>query len=128
MQQELIKLSMVGLGPLERTIERRIHKVFVTRNSEYHVRRNVCVGVRDRNSGQWIRVHLALQSRVHGSLRFEPSGNVIPNPTTPSVGESLLFNANGQDVVTSTILAIERPTRDIVREYTHLNSNRLADA
>ena len=39
--------------------ERRIHRIFVTRNSEYHVRRNVCVGVRDRRSGEWLAGHMA---------------------------------------------------------------------
>ena len=35
--------------------ERRIHKVYVTRNTEYHVRRNVCIAVLDRKSGRRFR-------------------------------------------------------------------------
>ena len=31
--------------------DRRVHQVFVTRNTEYHVRSGLCVGVRDRRTG-----------------------------------------------------------------------------
>ena len=31
--------------------DRRIHRVFVTRNTEYHVRAGVCVAVRDLRGG-----------------------------------------------------------------------------
>jgi hypothetical protein len=56
--------------------ERRIHRIFVTRNSEYHVRRNVCVGVRDRRSGEWLAGHLALRSTVSGGLKFHDNGAI----------------------------------------------------
>lgn len=98
--------------------ERRIHRVFVTRNTEYHVRRDQCVAVKDRRSGEWLRAHLALRGRVSGALRFTDEGGIQPNPGTPAIGESLFFRASGRDLVTSTILAIERPGRDVVRGYT----------
>lgn len=97
--------------------ERRIHKVFVTRNTEYHVRRNLCVGVRDRRSGEWLRAHLALRCQLSGSLRFSHDGGVEPRPGNPSVGESLFFQAAGRDLVTSTVVSVERPRRDIVEQY-----------
>ena len=100
--------------------ERRIHKVFVTRNTEYHVRRDMCVAVKDRRSGQWLRRHLALKNRVHGGIRFSRSGGITPNAGQPQVGESLFFHASGRDVVTSPILSIERPPRSIVERYTPL--------
>ncbi len=97
--------------------DRRIHRVYVTRNTEYHVRRNLCVGVRDRRTGAWVRGHLALRSRVSGGLRFFDTGGVRPNDGEPGIGESLFFSADGRDLVTSPIVAIERPVRDVVRQY-----------
>src|SRR5687768_16283626 len=96
--------------------ERRIHKIFVTRNTEYHVRGAVCVAVRDRRSGEWLRAHLALRSRISGGLKFH-GGGVMPNAGVPSIGESLFFHAAGRDLVTSTILSVDRPQREIVSEY-----------
>lgn len=97
--------------------ERRVHKVFVTRNTEYHVRKNECIGVRDRRSGEWLRAHLALKSRVCGSIRFNRDGGVIPRTGIPEIGDSLFFQAAGRDLVTSSVLSVERPPRDIVRTY-----------
>lgn len=97
--------------------DRRVHRVFITRNTEYHVRKDLCVGVRDRRSGQWLRAHLALNNRIHGALKFHSSGGVVPNPGHPKIGESLFFHAAGRDLVTSAILSVERPPRDIVKVY-----------
>lgn len=97
--------------------ERRIHQVFVTRNTEYHVRRNQCVGVRDARSGEWMQGHLALRSRVSGGLTFLAEGGVRATDGVPSVGESVFFVANGRDLVTSPIVRIERPVREIVEQY-----------
>lgn len=97
--------------------ERRIHKIFVTRNTEYHVRRDVCVAVKDRRSGEWLRAHLALRQKVHGGIRFTRSGGITANDGTPEVGESLFFAAEGRDLVTSPVLDVARPERDIVKRY-----------
>jgi hypothetical protein len=101
---------------MERT-ERRIHKVFVTRNTEYHMRRDVCIAVRDRRTGEWRNGHLALGKRVHGGLKFTRSGGIVPNLGLPEIGDSMFFHANGRDLITSPVLAIERPPRDIVLQY-----------
>lgn len=112
------------MGRFERTSEqgasgseRRIHKVFVTRNTEYHIRRDVCVGVKDRRSGEWLLAHLALRQRVHGGLRFSPAGGIHASQGMPDVGESIFFHAQGRDLVTSPVLCVERPARDVVRTY-----------
>ncbi|AKF05799.1 hypothetical protein [Sandaracinus amylolyticus] len=97
--------------------ERRIHKVFVTRNTEYHVRRDVCVAVRDRRSGEWLRGHLALRQRVHGGLKFTRAGGILPNLGQPGVGESIFFHAGGRDLVTSPVLSVERPEKRVVSTY-----------
>jgi hypothetical protein len=99
--------------------DRRIHKIFVTRNTEYHVCRDLCVAVRDRRSGEWLRAHLALQNRVHGGIRFSRNGGILPNPGFPKIGESLFFHAAGRDLVTSPITSVERPQRDVVSTYPH---------
>jgi hypothetical protein len=97
--------------------ERRFHKVFVTRNTEYHVRRGLCVAVRDRRSGEWLRAHLALRNRVHGGIRFSRNGGILPNPGLPEVGESLFFHSSGRDLVTSPVLSVERPPHKVVQSY-----------
>ena len=97
--------------------ERRIHKVFVTRNTEYHVRKTVCVGVRDRKSGRWMRGHIALRSEVAGGLSFLKTGAVRATDALPSIGESLFFCRDGRDLVTSAIVSVERPHRETVATY-----------
>lgn len=97
--------------------DRRIHKVYVTRNTEYHVRRNHCVAVRDRRSGSWVQGHLAVSSRVSGGLKFFDNGSVCPNDGDPSIGESVFFSADGRDLVTSPVVAVERPQAVVVGQY-----------
>jgi hypothetical protein len=97
--------------------ERRVHKVFVTRNTEYHLRSGVCVAVKDRQSGEFLRAHLALSQRIHGGLRFTRAGGIHANTGTPDVGESLFFHASGRDLVTSPVLTVERPEREVVATY-----------
>ncbi|MBX7193464.1 MAG: hypothetical protein K1X94_15520 [Sandaracinaceae bacterium] len=104
--------------------DRRIHKVFVTRNTEYHLRRGVCVAVKDRLSGEWLRAHLALSQRIHGGLRFTRAGGIHANTGVPSIGESLFFHASGRDLVTSPVLSVERPEKDIVAQYPRESAGR----
>lgn len=97
--------------------ERRIHKVFVTRNTEYHLRNHTCVGVRDRRTGDWVDGHLAVRSQLSGTLRFQPQGGIATNLGAPQVGESLFFYAEGRDLVTTPVISIERPAKEIVSQY-----------
>lgn len=97
--------------------ERRQHRIFVTRNTEYHVRGKRCVGVRDRRSGQWLRAHLALRSSISGALRFSHAGGIEANMGDPAIGDSLFFQASGRDLVTSSILSVERPSREVADAY-----------
>jgi len=89
----------------------------VTRNTEYHFRDGLCVAVRDRRSGEWIRDHVALQRAVSGSLRFYPNGAIRPSIGEPRTGESLFFATGGRDLVTSPLIDIERPPKHIVSSY-----------
>ena len=97
--------------------ERRIHRVYATRNTEYHLRRRLCVGVRDRRTGEWMRGHMAVDAEVSGGLRFHRQGGVVPTEELPRVGESLFFCARGRDLVTSPVERIERPERHVTADY-----------
>jgi hypothetical protein len=44
--------------------DRRRHRVYVTRNTEYHFRDGYCVAVRDRRTGDFLHGHLALRRRI----------------------------------------------------------------
>jgi hypothetical protein len=97
--------------------DRRIHRVFVTRNTEYHVRKNTCVAVRDRDSGTWVRKHFAIDRPVVGAIKFFDSGAMTASPGLPRVGESMYFEDVGRDLVTSAVVSVERPKPDVVAEY-----------
>lgn len=98
-------------------VERRRHKVFITRNTEYHFRDGLCVAVRDRREGRWIPDHVALHRPVSGSLMFYPSGAIRPSIGQPRLGEALFFATGGRDLVTSPLLEIGRPEKSIVESY-----------
>jgi hypothetical protein len=97
--------------------ERRRHKMFVTKNTEYHFKDEVCVAVRDRKSGRWLASHLALKRRLAGSVRFGGPGCAVPRTDPPKVGDALFFGLDGRELVTSLLCAIERPERQLVLEY-----------
>jgi hypothetical protein len=107
--------------------ERRRHRVFVTRNTEYHFRDGFCIAVRDRRTGDFLEGHLALRRRVNGGLRFFPNGGIFPNGGDPKPGESLYFAGDGKEadgeqprareLVTSPLESVERPSRDLVAAY-----------
>ena len=97
--------------------ERRRHRVYVTRNTEYHFRDGFCVAVRDRRTGDFLPGHLAVRRRLHGGIKFFPNGAIVPNPGEPRAGEALYFAADGRDLVTSPVESVERPPKSIVRAY-----------
>lgn len=97
--------------------ERRRHKTYVTRNTEYHFRDQLCVAVRDRRSGSWLPAHLALQRRLGGTVKLCKSGVAIPSTDQPRVGEALFFDGDGRELVTSSVCAVERPQKVVVESY-----------
>jgi hypothetical protein len=98
--------------------DRRRHRVYVTKNTEYHFRDGFCVAVRDRRTGDFLQGHLALRRRIHGGLKFFLNGAIIPNPGEPQVGEALYFASDGRDLVTSPLEAVERPSKELTAAYT----------
>jgi hypothetical protein len=97
--------------------DRRRHRVYVTKNTEYHFRDGFCVAVRDRRTGDFLQGHLALRRRIHGGIKFYLNGAIIPNPGEPAVGESLYFATEGRDLVTSPLEGVQRPAKEIVQAY-----------
>jgi hypothetical protein len=108
--------------------ERRRHRVFVTRNTEYHFRDGFCIAVRDRRTGRFLQGHLALHRRLEGGLQFFENGGILPNGGDPRPGESLYFASEGRDpkdpdsyrvrdLVTSPLESVKRPERALVDAY-----------
>lgn len=94
------------------TENRRQHRMFETLHTEYHLRNDECVGVRDKSSGQWYRDHPALRLRA------------IQVPSIGSdaewVGRRLQFWGEVDDVTTSPVVSVMRPARDSLRGYVSL--------
>lgn len=98
-------------------VERRRHRVYVTRNTEYHFRDAACVAVRDRRTGDFLPGHLAISRSLQGGLKFFSNGAIVPNSGDPQPGEGLYFAADGRDLVTSPLERIERPAKKLVDAY-----------
>ena len=97
--------------------DRRRRRVYVTRNTEYHVQDGECVAVRDRRTHEFMHGHLARGRRVEGALKFFPNGSIAPNPGEPRPGESIYFASEGRDLVTSPLERVERPGLDAIDAY-----------
>ena len=104
--------------------ERRRHRVIVTRNTEYHLRDDVCVAVRDRKSKRWAEGHLAVELKIEGGVRFFDNGAVVPSLEDPQPGDAMYFTyqCEGQlrQLITSRIEAVERPSKKEVLTYATL--------
>ena len=97
--------------------ERRQHRMYVTRNTEYHFRGQTCVAVRDRKTGQFLHSHLAIQRTLSGGVKYQANGCAVPSCAPPRVGEALYFGDDGRELVTSLCSSIERPERQLVAAY-----------
>ena len=105
--------------------ERRRRFVYTTKNTEYHVFDEICVGVRDRGDGRWHPTHTALRRRLEGGIRVFPNGALVPTLEAPMVGDPMFFSLNRahddeQQVVTSRLEAIGRPEQDDLARYPRL--------
>lgn len=89
--------------------DRRRHRVFYTNHTEYHLRDDECVGVRDRDSGQWLIDHAALRLRALALPEVAESAAWI--------GQRISFWGQATDVVTSPVVAVGRPRLDQVPAY-----------
>jgi hypothetical protein len=89
--------------------ERRRHRVFFTKHTEYHLRDAECVGVRDRGTGAWIVDHAALRLHALAVPEVEDSSAWI--------GQRIQFWGRATDVLTSPVVAVGRPRIEQVIDY-----------
>lgn len=89
--------------------ERRKRQLYVTRNTEYFVENQICIAVRDRESDVWLEGHLAVGRPLSGSVRLLSGGALAPSANRPRIGEALFFADEGPELITSTVLRVERP-------------------
>ncbi len=94
--------------------ERRIHKIYVTRNTEYHVRAGECVAVKPRQAKEWISDHGAIKMKLEGHVKV---GTLLPMPGTPKIGFRMYFARGEEDILTSPVVAIVRPPKQVVQQY-----------
>jgi hypothetical protein len=102
--------------------DRRRHHVYVTRNTEYHLRDGVCVAVRDRSSRAFRAAHIALNLKMEGGVRIYANGAMIPNVEKPVEGDAIFFTHMGPEgemkqIVTSRLERVDRPAKTIVALY-----------
>jgi hypothetical protein len=103
--------------------ERRRHTVLITRNSEYHCRDGVCIAVRDGRTGRVVLEHHAVGLSLSGAIGYDAEGDIdhVSPPEDLHPGEHLCFSARGkrceEEVITSLLIAIERPPRYVVARY-----------
>lgn len=101
--------------------------MFVTKNTEYHMKDNICVGIRKLKNGLWIKNGKAIKARLIGSIR-SVDDIIMAKGTEPAVGEPLLFiNDDGEDIVTTTLSEIKRPPKEAVNNYVHINNMTFLD-
>jgi hypothetical protein len=100
--------------------ERRRRFVYETRNSEYHVFDHICVAIRDKQSGDWVRAHNALRKRIEGGVRVFSNGAAIPTLRAPEVGTPMYFHIDkscSEQVITSRLIAVNRPEKHDLARY-----------
>jgi hypothetical protein len=90
-------------------LNRRRHRMFVTRNTEYHLRLDECVGVRDIETGEWFRHHAALRLRA---VKLPSMGH-----EHQWVGRRIQFWGTETDVVTSPVTDVRRPPVECPERY-----------
>jgi len=106
-------------GPEALHGERRIHRVFVTRNTEYHLRRDRCLAVRDRRTGEWRLKHPAVNRTVVGMVTFRGRRG-FARAFVPRAGNALYFEEGS--VMTSIVREVVRPKKETVEAYALLGA------
>ena len=81
------------------------YRVFLTHQSEYHIRGHICFGVRSRRTGNWFSQHWAL-SRPLASAYADDHGR-LRGLQFPAIGEPLRFKVDGEMLETTPVLGVE---------------------
>ncbi len=90
-------------------------KLYLTYRSEYLVLQDLCVGVRDRRTGGWLPLHAAACAHLLGPLRALGTDPVAAAQQA-RMGERLCLFAASRRVLTGPIVAVERPSPELMRE------------
>ena len=93
--------------------ERRRHRALVTRNSEYHLRDGICVGVKERQSGRFCDRHPAIGMRL--VLVSATEGHT--DPSSPVGGRAYFLDDTQRNLLTSTVETVVRPPREALARY-----------
>lgn len=104
-------------------VERRRHKVYITKNTEYHLRNDTCVGIKSCRDGSWIRDGKILMAKLVGAVErvAELAEHLVG---IPEVGKYLLFVSDeGEFIVTTKLENIDRPPKEAVSNYIVLNDD-----
>lgn len=94
--------------------DRRIHRIFVTRNSEYHVRRGVCIAVRRLTDPELTVEHPAIGSSVVAGIGYCEERGCRAYYGMPEAGDQICFS---NDVLSSPVRKLARPSRELVATY-----------
>lgn len=94
--------------------ERRRHKVYVTNNTEYHLRDLQVVAVRGIGTGTWQQNHTAVGRSLVGGAYVGSRGEMQIRIGAAQVGDKLILSG---DIMTSPVQQLRRPTRDTVEMY-----------
>jgi hypothetical protein len=100
------------------------YRIFLTRNSEYHVESHVCVGVRDRRTGNWVEDHPALKRALLSAVAANGGLQAL---YTPCLGERLEFDVDGASLRTSAVLDIEERGARLTMPRPVMRSRRSTD-
>ena len=89
-------------------------KLYLTYRSEYLVLRDLCVGVRDRESSRWLPLHAAACAHVLGPVPALDASPLVA--AGPRIGERLCLYTQARRVVTGPIVAIEGASARVLQE------------
>jgi hypothetical protein len=87
-------------------------KLYLTYRTQYLVIHDLCVGVRDRRTSQWLPLHAAACAQLLGPLRPD-DGTLVPT-VGPRVGERLCLGIQPRQLITGPVIAIEEATPAMV--------------
>lgn len=94
--------------------ERRIHRIVVTENSEYHLRRRLCLLVRDRTTGEWVTSHRAIRTELLGAVATSSPDLDFNGSSVPRPGERMMFDGAAGPVFTTPVVDVLRAPRELV--------------
>lgn len=80
-------------------------RLYLTYRTEYLMLRELCVGVRDRRTSEWLPLHAAACSELLGAVRSR-DGALLPG-IAPRPGERLSLRVPLRQLVTGPVVAVE---------------------